>query len=63
VLNHLRTAEETIIELQAVAEAADAGSHPRGKLRFGRLALEHGIFQYQAQQQWAHWALKQLGEP
>jgi PadR family transcriptional regulator AphA len=62
VVSHLRTAEETITELQSMADAADAGSHPRGKLRFGRLALEYGIFQYQAQQQWAHWALKQLDD-
>lgn len=60
VRSHLTAAEETITELQSIADAADAGTHPRGTLRFGRLALEYGILQYQAQQQWAHWALERI---
>ncbi|MFD7981053.1 hypothetical protein [Streptomyces sp. NPDC059071] len=52
--------EQVAEELQALADAANADSHARGRLRFGRLAIEYGIHQYQAQQRWAHWALQQL---
>jgi DNA-binding PadR family transcriptional regulator len=60
VLDHLTEAETVAAELRAVAEAADADPHPRGRLRFGRLALELGIYQYEAQRQWAAWALNEL---
>ena len=56
----LAEATSTVAELRALAEAADAGAHPRGGLRFGRLALEHGIYQAQATEAWARWALEQL---
>jgi PadR family transcriptional regulator, regulatory protein AphA len=56
----LREAEQAAAELRALADAADADPHPRGRLRFGRLAMEYGITQHEAQQQWAHWALTQL---
>ncbi|HEY6740178.1 MAG TPA: PadR family transcriptional regulator [Actinopolymorphaceae bacterium] len=62
VRGQLRAAEETMAELKAIAAAADAGSHPRGRLRFGRLAVEYGIHQCEAQRRWAHWALRQLAE-
>ncbi|WIX93268.1 PadR family transcriptional regulator [Amycolatopsis sp. DG1A-15b] len=62
VLGHLDEADQVVAELRSLADAADAAPHPRGRLRMGRLALEYGIFQYQAQQQWARWALEQLDE-
>jgi hypothetical protein len=43
-----------------LAAAADAGTHPRGHLRFGRLARQFGIFQAQATETWARWALAEL---
>lgn len=60
VRGHLETAEQMVAELKAIAEAADAGEHPRGGLRFGRLALQYGILQHEAQREWARWALDQL---
>ncbi|MFC5827862.1 PadR family transcriptional regulator [Nonomuraea insulae] len=60
VRGYLETAEQMVAELRTVAEAADAGEHPRGGLRFGRLALQYGILQYEAQREWARWALAQL---
>jgi DNA-binding PadR family transcriptional regulator len=62
VLGHLDEAGQVATELRSLADAADADPHPRGRLRMGRLALEYGIFQYQAQQQWARWALEQLDQ-
>jgi PadR family transcriptional regulator, regulatory protein AphA len=62
VLRHLREAEQVAAELESLARAADADPHPRGRLRMGRLALQYGIFHYQAQQQWARWALDQLDQ-
>lgn len=56
----LAEATATVAELRALADAADAGTHPRGRLRYGRLALEHGIYQAQATQSWARWALAEL---
>jgi PadR family transcriptional regulator AphA len=58
--NHLETAERTSVELRDLAAAADADPHPRGRMRYGRLALELGIRQAEAQQRWARWALDQL---
>ncbi len=60
VLRHLDRAERDHAELRAIAAAADAEPHPRGRLRFGRLAIEYGLLSCQAQQQWARWALEQL---
>ncbi|MFI8392685.1 PadR family transcriptional regulator [Streptomyces sp. NPDC085540] len=60
VLHHLEEADQVTVELRALADAADSEAHPRGRLRFGRLAIEYGVHQYQAQQRWAHWALEQL---
>jgi len=58
---HLDEAEAVIDELTELAEAADADdTHPRGRLRMGRLALELGIYRYRAQRDWAKWALEQL---
>jgi DNA-binding PadR family transcriptional regulator len=56
----LAEATATIAELRATADAADAGTHPRGRLRFGRLALELGIYQAEATEAWARWALSEL---
>jgi PadR family transcriptional regulator AphA len=62
VQRHLDEAEAVIDELSELAEAADADdTHPRGRLRMGRLALELGIYRYRAQRDWARWALEQLG--
>jgi PadR family transcriptional regulator AphA len=58
----LAEAEQEAAELREMAAAADAGTHPRGRLRFGRLALEMGVLQADAQQRWARWALEQLDE-
>jgi DNA-binding PadR family transcriptional regulator len=58
----LTEAEQTTKELKTMAEAADADTHPRGRLRYGRLAMEYGILESEAQAQWAHWALDQLGD-
>jgi len=61
VLSSLAEAERTGAELRAMAEAADADEeHPRGPLRFGRLAIELGIHQSEAQRRWASWALDRL---
>lgn len=60
VLDYLADAEAAEAELVGVAAAADANDHPRGGLRFGRLAIEYGIRSFQAQQEWARWALVQL---
>ena len=60
VRRHLEEADQVAAELRALADAADTEAHPRGRLRFGRLAIEYGINQYQAQQRWARWALEQL---
>jgi hypothetical protein len=64
VRGFLAEGEAMATELRAIAEAADAGAagHPRGRLRMGRLAIELGILQSQAQQQWAGCALAQLSE-
>jgi PadR family transcriptional regulator, regulatory protein AphA len=60
---HLAEAEREAAELRAMAAAADADDgHPRGRLRFGRLALEMGVLQAEAQRTWALWALDQLDE-
>ncbi|MFC4137523.1 MULTISPECIES: PadR family transcriptional regulator [unclassified Microbacterium] len=60
ILDYLADAEAAEAELLGVASAADAEDHQRGRLRFGRLALEYGIRSFQAQQEWARWALAQL---
>lgn len=58
---YLTEAEHLAAELRELAALADADTtHPRHGLRYGRLALEHGIYQADAQVQWAHWALHQL---
>jgi DNA-binding PadR family transcriptional regulator len=54
---HLAAAEQEVAELRGMAAAADADSHQRGRLRFGRLALQMGILQAEAQRTWALWAL------
>ena len=56
----LAEATALVAELRAMAEAADADGHPRGRLRYGRLAIEHGVFHAQATEAWARWALTQL---
>ncbi|MEV6923752.1 hypothetical protein AB0M46_04450 [Dactylosporangium sp. NPDC051485] len=61
VHHYLSDAEGAHAELLDIAAAADAEDYPRGRLRFGRLAIEYGIRSYQAQQEWARWALEQLG--
>lgn len=60
VRQQLAEAEAAGAELRAMADAADADEHPRGQLRFGRLAMELGIHQNQALREWAVWALDQL---
>ncbi len=60
VMRHLDRADQDHAELQAIADAADAEPHPRGRLRFGRLAIEYGLLSCEAQRQWARWALEQL---
>ncbi|PYC67887.1 PadR family transcriptional regulator [Micromonospora arborensis] len=60
VRGYLADAETGHAELIDIAAAADAEAHPRGRLRFGRLAIEYGIRSYQTQQEWARWALEQL---
>jgi DNA-binding PadR family transcriptional regulator len=62
VQQYLDEATRELAELRSITEGADAGDHPRGRLRFGRLAAEYGVHQYQALQQWAEWALRQLDE-
>jgi PadR family transcriptional regulator AphA len=62
VRGHLAEAEQEAAELREMAAAADAGTHPRGRLRFGRLALEMGVLQADAQRTWALWALEQLDD-
>jgi PadR family transcriptional regulator AphA len=62
VRGHLAEAEREIAELREMAGAADAAPHPRGRLRFGRLALEMGILQAEAQRTWARWALDLIDE-
>lgn len=63
VRGYLAEAEAITAELRAMADAADADlEHPRGRLRFGRLAMELGIYQSEAQRQWAAWALDRLGD-
>src|SRR3569833_4319509 len=41
VRGHLTEAIALSGELKAMAEAADAGEHPRGSLRYGRRAIEY----------------------
>jgi DNA-binding PadR family transcriptional regulator len=61
VRGHLVEAQERAAELRGMAEEADADAqHPRGRLRFGRLALEMGVLQAEAQATWARWALERL---
>jgi PadR family transcriptional regulator AphA len=61
VRGYLDEAEQRVAELRDMATAADAdSSHPRGRLRFGRLALEMGVLQAEAQRTWALWALERL---
>jgi PadR family transcriptional regulator AphA len=61
ILGQLAEAEALAAELRAMADLADTGTaHPRGRLRFGRLAIELGIHQAEAQRRWAAWALDQL---
>ncbi len=62
VQQYLDEATREMAELRSITEDADAGAHPRGQLRFGRLAAEYGVHQYRALQQWAEWALRQLDE-
>jgi DNA-binding PadR family transcriptional regulator len=60
VRGYLAEAEREAAELRGMTAAADADTHPRGRLRFGRLALEMGVLQAEAQQRWARWALEQI---
>jgi len=60
VANLLEQAEREGAQLAAIASAADADAHVRGRLRFGRLAIEYGVRGFQAQADWARWALDQL---
>jgi DNA-binding PadR family transcriptional regulator len=60
VLAQLVEAEALSAELREMADAADLDTHPRGRLRFGRLAMELGIHQCDAQREWAVWALAQI---
>lgn len=62
VQQYLDEATRELAELRSITEGADAGAHPRGRMRFGRLAAEYGVHQGRALQQWAEWALHQLGE-
>jgi PadR family transcriptional regulator AphA len=62
VRQYLDEATRELAELRSITERADAGAHPRGRLRFGRLAAECGVHQSLALQQWAQWALEQLDE-
>ncbi|MEV6346784.1 PadR family transcriptional regulator [Actinoplanes sp. NPDC051851] len=60
---HLSEALISLDELRTWAAAADADTtHPRGGLRYGRLALELGIHQNEATISWARWALTRLDE-
>ncbi|BCY10497.1 PadR family transcriptional regulator [Actinoplanes sp. L3-i22] len=61
VQSQLAEADELAVELRAMADLADTDRrHPRGRLRFGRLAIELGVRQAEAQREWAAWALDQL---
>jgi DNA-binding PadR family transcriptional regulator len=62
VRQYLDEATRELAQLRKITESADTDDHPRGRLRFGRLAAEYGVYQYQALQQWAEWALRQLAE-
>jgi PadR family transcriptional regulator AphA len=62
VLGQLAEAEALAAGLREMAEAADVDTHPRGRLRFGRFAMELGIHQCEAQREWAAWALAQLDD-
>ena len=62
VQQYLDEATREMAELRSITESADAGTHPRGRLRFGRLAAEYGVHQYRALQQGAEWALHELDE-
>ena len=62
VREHLAEAEQQGAELREIAATADAGTHPRGRLRLGRLALELGILQADAQRAWALRALDLIDE-
>jgi DNA-binding PadR family transcriptional regulator len=60
VLSFMEEAKEELARLRALVDAADAESHPRGRLRFGRLAAEYGLHSYAAVQRWGRWTLEQL---
>jgi PadR family transcriptional regulator AphA len=59
VLGQIAEAAEAGAELRLLARAADAGG-PSVRPRMGRLALELGIYQCEAQSRWAAWALERL---
>jgi PadR family transcriptional regulator, regulatory protein AphA len=62
VQQYLDEATRELAALESITEGADTDAHPRGRLRFGRLAAEYGVHQYRALRQWAEWALRQLDE-
>ncbi|MBF6413880.1 PadR family transcriptional regulator [Nocardia cyriacigeorgica] len=62
VQQYAEQAQRELTTLQSIIEAADAQAHPRGGLRFGRLAADLGVRQYTALLEWAVWACRQLDE-
>ena len=62
VQQYAEQAQGELAALRSIAEAADTQVHPRGRLRFGRLAADLGVRQYTAVLEWAEWARQQLNE-
>lgn len=62
VQQYAEQAQGELAALRSIAEAADTEAHPRGRLRFGRLAADLGVRQYTAVLEWAEWARQQLNE-
>ncbi|WP_159847550.1 PadR family transcriptional regulator [Nocardia sp. CY41] len=58
VLRYRADALAELDELRSITARADADTHPCGKLRFGRLAAEYGIYQQEALYRWTEWALQ-----
>jgi DNA-binding PadR family transcriptional regulator len=56
-------AEQVSRELDAIIERMDGWRTPERPMTFGRLAAEYGRLAYQAQLDWADWALERMDTP
>ncbi|WP_163508583.1 PadR family transcriptional regulator [Fodinicola acaciae] len=56
-------AEQLGAEIEVIIERLDGWRTPERPITFGRLAAEYGRLAYQAQREWADWALERMDKP